>query len=271
MAQIDKTAVVDPKAELADDVVVGPYCVIGSGVSLGEGCRLMHHVTIMANTTCGRGNTFFPYCVVGAPAQDLKSTDPDTELVIGDNNIFREFVTVHRGTEHYDGKTTIGSGNYFMAYTHIAHDCVVEDGVIMANGVQIGGHCLIEKGANLGGLAAVHHFVTVGRFAFVGGLTRVVRDVPPFMVVEGNPADVRCVNTVGLRRRGFPEQTIEKLRLAHKLLFRTSKPISHALKELRTKYGDDENILHLADFVERTIAGKQGRAREIMRCQDETT
>jgi len=268
MPKIDKTALVDPKAELADDVVVGPYCVVGPNVVLGAGCRLIHHVTIMANTTCGKNNIFYPYCVLGAPAQDLKSKDPSTKLIIGDGNTFREFVTIHRGTEHYDGQTVIGSDNFFMAYVHIAHDCILQDGIVMANGVQIGGHCLIESKANLGGLAAIHHFVTVGRFAFVGGLTRVVRDVPPYMTVEGNPAGVRCVNTVGLRRHGFDEGTIERLRTAHKVLYRGQEPLSVAVRELRARFGNDKHINYLLDFIERSMAGRQGRARETLRCRE---
>ena len=270
MAKIDETAIVDPSAELADDVEVGPYCVIGPKVVLGPGCRLLHHVCIMANTTCGRDNLFYPYCVIGAPAQDLKSKSPDTQLIIGDANTFREFVTIHRGTEHYDGRTVIGSNCYFMAYVHIAHDCVVEDKVIMANGVQIGGHCLIERYANFGGLAAVHHFVTVGRYAFVGGLTRVVRDVPPFMTVEGNPAEVRCVNSVGLRRHGFTQTALAALREAHRTLFRSHLPTSEALKELESRPALDENLRYLIEFMRRTMAGRSGRARETMRCREQS-
>lgn len=269
MAKIHKTAIVNPKAELADDVEIGPYCVVGPGVVLKRGCRLIHHITIMQNTVCGEGNLFYPYCVIGAPAQDLKSQDPSTYLIIGDNNIFREFVTIHRGTEHYEGKTLIGSNNFFMAYVHIAHDCVVQDRVVMANGVQIGGHCLIESDTNFGGLAAVHHFVTVGRYAFVGGLTRIVRDVPPYMTVEGNPAEVRCVNTVGLRRHGFTEVEIERLRTAHKILYRGEMPLSTTVERLRAKFGNDRHIAYLLQFIERTMAGKQGRARETLRCRDE--
>jgi len=139
----------------------------------------------------------------------------------------------------------------------------------MANGVQIGGHCLVESDTNFGGLAAVHHFVTVGRYAFVGGLARIVRDVPPYMMVEGNPAEVRCVNTVGLRRHGFDEATIERLRTAHKMLYRGASPISKVVKELRASFPDDVHVKYLLDFIERSMAGKQGRAREILRCQND--
>jgi len=263
---IHPTAVVDRTARLAEDVEVGPFCVIGADVVLGPGCRLLHSVSIMGNTVCGRDNVFYPFSVIGAPAQDLKSVSDDTRLVIGDRNVFREFVTLHRGTEQHGGVTTIGDDCFLMAYVHIAHDCVVEDGVVMANGVQVGGHCLIERHARFGGLAAMHHFATVGRHAFVGGLTRVVRDVPPFMIVEGNPARVRCVNTVGLRRHGFAAASVSSLREAHRILFRQRQPLSQAMDALKDGIDSDEHVRYLMEFMRRTMSSGSGRARENTRC-----
>ncbi|MCX7704008.1 MAG: acyl-[acyl-carrier-protein]--UDP-N-acetylglucosamine O-acyltransferase, partial [Planctomycetota bacterium] len=170
--------------------------------------------------------------------------------------------------EHDLGKTVIGNGNFFMAYVHIAHDCVVEDGVIIANGVQIGGHCRIEKYSNFGGLAALHHFVTVGSYSFVGGLTRIVRDVPPYMIVEGNPAEVRSVNSVGLRRRGFSSEKISLLKRAFRILFHQRVPMSVAIGEVESSLEMSDEIKYLLASLRETMKSKTGRAREITRWKE---
>jgi len=269
MSKIDSTAIIHSSAEIDEDVEIGPYCIVGKRVTIGAGSVLMAHSVVAENTTLGKRNKVFPYVVLGTPAQDLKSSSPDNELIIGDDNVFREFVTVHRGTEHDLGKTVIGNGNYLMAYVHIAHDCVLEDGIIMANGVQIGGHCYIERYSNFGGLAALHHFVTVGRYSFVGGLTRIVRDVPPFMIVEGNPAEVRSVNFVGLKRRGFSAERVELLKKAFKILFYERLPLSAAIEEVENSLPKNEDITYLIESLKRTMKGKSGRAREITRWKEE--
>jgi len=269
MTRIHPTAVVHPSAEIDEDVEIGHYCFVGEGVRIGAGSVLMNNAVVFANTRLGERNILYPFAVLGTPAQDIRSSDLNTELIVGDGNTFREFVTIHRGTEHDAGKTVIGNNNFLMAYVHIAHDCIIEDEVIMANGVQIGGHCHIESYANFGGLAALHHFVTVGRYAFVGGLSRIVRDVPPFMTVEGNPSEVRCVNSIGLRRRGFDSERIENLKKAFRILYHRRLPTSEAIKEIEATLQMNEDISYLLQSIRKTMGGRTGRARESMKWQED--
>lgn len=203
MSQIHHTAQVHPKAQIAEGVAIGPYTIIGENVSLGKNTCISQHVTIDGHTTLGENNTVFPYAVLGTAPQDITYRNEPTQLVMGDNNTIREFVTVNRGTYKEQGQTRLGSHNLLMAYCHIAHDCVLGNHIIMANGVQLGGHVRIHDFAAFGGLVAVHHFVTVGQYAFVGGLARVIHDVPPYTIVEGHPARVRALNVIGLERHGF--------------------------------------------------------------------
>jgi UDP-N-acetylglucosamine acyltransferase len=261
---IHHTALVHPSVELGEDVQIGPYSVIGEGVRIGSGTRIAHHVTIEGPTGIGKNNIIFPYAYLGGAPQDVTYRGEKTRLRIGDGNTFREFVTVNRGTLKGDGITIIGSNNLLMAYCHVAHDCILEDGIVMANGVQLGGHVKIESDVTFGGLAAVHHFVTVGEKAFVGGLTRVVHDVPPFMTVEGNPSKVRCVNTVGLRRRGFSEEKIQAIKDAFQLIYRSSLPVPRAM-ELLSQQARFEEIKKLVGFYHNMKAGRYGRARELLR------
>lgn len=232
------------------------------------GTKIYDHVTIIGNVTLGKGNEIFPYAVLGGTPQDIKFKRGDTTVKIGDGNVIREFVTIHRGTSKGSGKTVVGNSNYLMAYSHIAHDCELKNNIILSNGVQLGGHVRVEDSANLGGLAAVHHFVTVGRLSFVGGLSRIVRDVPPFMTVEGNPAKVRCVNVVGCRRAGIQKKAIAALKEAYKLLFRSDIPFRDAVRELTDSYGESKEIICLLRFLKKTGSGRQGRAREALRSQN---
>jgi UDP-N-acetylglucosamine acyltransferase len=262
--RIHETAVVKPGAKLAKGVKIGPYCVVGSGVEIGEGTVLFNHVTLAGNTTVGRNNKIYQNAVIGTWPQDISFSGTDTRVLIGDDNVIREFVTIHCGTHKVDRVTRIGNGNYLMAYSHVAHDCEIGNGVIISNGVQLGGHVKIEDCANLGGLAALHHFVTVGRLAFIGGLTRVVRDVPPFMTVEGNPSKVRCVNVVGCSRNGIGRQAIEKLKEAYRVLYRTQQPLRDAISHLE-KDNSTQEIGELIAFLRGSTRGRQGRAREALR------
>jgi UDP-N-acetylglucosamine acyltransferase len=262
--EIHETAVVDPKAKIAKDVKIGPYCVIGPRVKIGEGNILFNHVSVVGNTTIGKNNKIYMNAVIGTWPQDISFSSTDTEVKIGDNNVIREFVTIHCGTHKVDRVTRIGNNNYLMAYSHIAHDCEIGNGVILANGVQLGGHVKIEDCANVGGLAALHHFVTVGRLAFIGGLTRVVRDAPPFMTVEGNPSKVRCVNIVGCSRNGISSKAITSLKEAYRMLFRSQQPLGEAIAQL-VKTTPTEEIRELAGFLRNSAKGKQGRAREALR------
>ena len=258
-------AQVHPKAELADGVEVGPFAIVGERVKLGPGTHVGHHATVWGPATLGARNRIYPYAFLGGDPQDLTFKGEPTTLTIGDDNVFREYVTVNRGTMKGGGDTRLGSKNLIMAYCHIAHDCTLEDGVIMANGVQVGGHVLVESHVTFGGLAAVHHFVTVGRQSFVGGLTRVVHDVPPFMTVEGNPAKIRCVNTVGLKRRGVSATHIQTLKEAYKLLYRSGRLRKESLEILEARWGDVNEVMALVRYLRAGEASKQGRIREALR------
>lgn len=261
--RIHPTAVIHPRAELAPTVEIGPYCVVGDRVRIGEGTVLHNHVTVLGPTEIGAGNTVYPYAVLGAEPQDIKYQRGATTLVIGDRNKIREHATIHRGTEVGGSKTVIGSDCMIMVGVHVAHDCIVEDQVVIANGTMLGGHCHLEFGAVLGGGTGVHHFTTIGSLAFVGGLARIVKDVPPYIVVEGAPAEPRKVNTTALVRRGWAAGDIERLRDAFKLLFReVHVPVLVAIEALRNEPEQIPAVMRLCDFLERTQIGVHGRQRE---------
>lgn len=259
---IHPTALVSPEARLGAHCEIGPYCVIGPGVALGEGCRLLPHAVVLGPSRFGARNVFHPGCVVGAEPQDLKYRGEPTTLEVGDRNVFREAVTVNRGTAGGGGVTRIGSNGLFMACAHVAHDCVVGDHVVLANAVLLGGHVVVEDRAILSGAAAVHHFTTIGTLAFVGGMARVNRDVPPYTLYEGNPAEVKGLNRVGLSRAGLAEGAIESLKAAYRLLFRTDdQTVREGISQLRAGSPTPE-VRRLCEFLERTEAGRHGRALE---------
>jgi UDP-N-acetylglucosamine acyltransferase len=253
---------VHPTAEIGDDVEIGPFSVIGPNCRVGDGCRLHSQVTLVANTVLGKENEIFAGAVLGATPQDKKYEGETSWLLIGDNNTIRECVTVHAGTRLGGGKTIVGSRNLLMAGCHVAHDCVLEDDITIANNVLLGGHVYVESFATFGGMAAVHHFVTVGRHAFIGGMSRVNQDVPPFMLLEGNPSRVRMVNKIGLRRRSISVAAQEALKEAHRLLYRSGVPRRESMAELEARLGDVEEVRYLLAFLRRTERGQKGRARQ---------
>jgi UDP-N-acetylglucosamine acyltransferase len=263
--KIHPTALVHPEARLGEDVEIGPYCIIGPKVTLGRGTKLQNNVVIQGTTEIGENNHIYGFCVFGTAPQDLGYRDEEVFVRIGNKNVFREYVTINCGTMKGDRTTLVGSNNMIMAYCHIAHDCVIEDGIIMANGVQLGGHTKVEREANFGGLAAVHHFSTVGEKSFVGGLTRVVHDVPPYMTVEGHPSRVKCVNTVGLKRKGLSKETIEALKEAYKLIYRSGFTKSQAMEILEKRRPQYPEVAKLIKFLRDVERGRQGRAREALR------
>jgi len=271
MAHIHPASVVEDGADLADDVEIGPFCHIHGGVSIGAGTRLMSHVTVHSGTTIGAYNTIWPYAMIGADPQDLKYQGEPSELIIGDCNQIRESTSIHRGTAGDQNVTRIGSHNLIMAYAHVGHDCILGDHLLITNAVQLAGHILVEDHAAIGGASAVHHFVTIGQYAYIGGMTRIVHDVPPFMFVEGNPAKVRGVNVIGLRRHTFPEATEEHLKDAWRRLYkRTTQPngvgeFSTALRSLESDYAEDWCIRALIDAIRRSEDGVHGRYRECLR------
>lgn len=217
-AVIHPTAIISPKAEIGADVTIGPFCVIGDHVVLGDGCVLHSHVVIEGPCRIGPNNEFFPFAAIGGKTQDLKYVGEPTHLVIGTGNVFRENTTIHRGT-HKEIPTRIGCHNLFLCYSHVAHDCQVGDHVILSNNGTLAGHVEVEDHAIVSGLAAVHQFCRVGQHSIIGGCTKVIQDVPPFMIVDGNPASTRGLNQVGLQRRGFDEEAIKALKSGYKKLF----------------------------------------------------
>jgi UDP-N-acetylglucosamine acyltransferase len=232
MAQIHPTALVASTAELADDVTVGAYTLIGPDVSIGAGSRIGPHCVIEGHTRIGRDNQIFQFSSIGAAPQDMKYAGEPTELVIGDRNTIREFCTFNTGTVQDGGATRIGSDNWIMAYVHIAHDCQLGDHIILANNATLAGHVHLADWVFIGGLTGIHQFVKIGAHAMAGFASAVTQDVPPFMTVDGNPLAVHGFNVVGLRRRGFTAERIAVVKQMHKLLYRQSKTLAHATEEI---------------------------------------
>lgn len=262
---IHPTAMVDPAATLDHDVVIGPYCVVGAGAFVGRGTRLVSHVTLDGHVRLGEDNVLYPHAVIGAPPQDDSYRGSPTWVVIGDGNTFREHVTIHRATEKENGVTRVGSHNYLMVGSHVAHDCVLGSHIHIANGTVMGGHVHIHDHANISGLVAIHHYATIGTMCFIGGLSRITMDVPPFMLVEGNPSVVRCVNVVGLKRRGLSQLDIQSLAEAHRLLYRTKMGAGPARDILQSNGRMTEPVRALFTFIESQHQGRLGRSREKIR------
>lgn len=265
MRTIHQTAQIDPRAEIDEDVEIGSYCIVAGNVKIGRGTKLMNNVTILGETALGEENTIFPYAVIGGDPQDLKYKGGKTKLAIGNKNVFREYVTINRGTEVAGGVTKVGNGTYIMASCHIAHDCQIEDNVVMANTTLLGGHVTVEKDATISGYVGVHHFVTVGEKCFIGGVSRIQSDVPPYMTVQGVPARVRCVNLVGLKRRGVADEAIAALKKAYKIVWRSGCSRSEACEILEESMGNFAEIVYLVGFLRSMEKGKQGRGKEAMR------
>lgn len=265
MPNVHPTAFIAPGAEIADDVVVGPFCYVGGRARIGGGTRLGPHVTIQGRTTIGRENHFVGQCAIGGLPQDLKYAGEESALVIGDRNVIREFVTINIGTAAGGWITSIGDGNLVMACAHVAHDCVLEDEIILGNNVLLAGHVRIESNAIVSGGTAVNHFVTIGTLAMVGGMARVVQDVPPFMIVEGAPARARGVNVVGLRRRGRSPESVAELREAFRRLLADEKPLSLGLQEYEQRSELAPDTRRLIAFLRDMERGFQGRYRESLR------
>ena len=249
MAEIHPTAIVDASADLSANVVVGPYCVVGAGVRLGEGVRLESHVVVTGRTSVGDGCRVFPFACLGHRPQDLKYRGEETELVIGRDNQIREHVTMHPGTAGGGGITRVGDGGLYMAGIHVAHDCQVGDGVIMANNATLGGHVEVQDHAYLGGLCAVHQFVRIGRQAMIGGLAGVEQDVIPYGMVLGNRAYLNGLNIVGMKRRNIAREEIQDLRTAYRLLFAPEGAFVERLAEVAAQFADHSRVMEIVDFI----------------------
>src|SRR5213595_904920 len=252
--QIHPTAIVDPGAEIGAGTIIGPYCVIDHDVVLGPNCWLQHQVTLCGPMKAGAKNKFYAYCSIGQKTQDLKYSSEPTYLEIGDENTFREFVTISRSTTS-QGKTCIGNRGTFLAYSHIAHDCVVRDGVVFSNNGTLAGHVQVGDHAVIGGLTAVHQFCHIGRFAITGGCSKIVQDVPPFMIADGNPAEVRGINQVGLERAGFSPEKIKPIKEAFRLIYRSKYNRRQAIKAMQKELPQTEEIIELIQFIEKSERG----------------
>jgi UDP-N-acetylglucosamine acyltransferase len=252
---IHPTAIIHPEARLADHVSVGPYTVIGEYVVIGSGTRIAGHVVIEGWTQIGRDNQIFQFSSIGAAPQDLKYSDQKTYLKIGDRNRIREFTTLNRGTAEGGGETRIGSDNLFMAYSHVAHDCMVSNHVILANGATLAGHVDVESFAILGGLTAVHQFCRIGCHAMVSGGAMVAQDIPPYTVAQGDRAKTVGLNLVGLRRQGFPEATSRGLKKAYRLIYRSGLRLDEALQKISEEVDATPELDHFLGFIKKSQRG----------------
>lgn len=253
-SQIHPTAIVDAGAEIGAGCVIGPYCVVHAHVVLGENCWLQNHVTLAGPMRAGAGNKFYAYCSIGQQTQDLKYEGEPTFLEIGNENTFREFVTVNRSTTG-TGKTRIGNSGNFLAYSHIGHDCTVGDSVVFSNNGTLAGHVQIGDHAIMGGLTAVHQFCRVGRYAITGGCSKIVQDVPPFMIADGNPAKVRGINLVGLERSGFPPEKVKEIKEAFRLIYRSKLNTRQAIEAIRQELPTSDEINQVLEFIEQSQRG----------------
>lgn len=272
MPKIHPTALVDPQAQLAEDVSVGPYSIIGPRVRIGRGSAIAAHVVIDNRTTIGEGNRIAHHVTLGQEPQDLKYGGEASELVIGDRNEIREHVTMHIGTDNGGGSTRVGSDNLLMVGVHIAHDSHIGDHSILANHIMLAGHTRIQDYAVISGGTGLTHYVTVGRYAFIGGMAGVVHDCPPFMICDGHPAKVRGLNAVGLERHGFNGLSIERLKHIYRTLYgprgRREGRIEDILDYFQSQYPDDPNVGELIDFVRRSVGTVNGRYAEVARRDD---
>ena len=262
--KIDQTTIVHPSARIAEGVEIGPFCVIGEDVSIGKNTRIGSNTMIDKWTTIGENCDIYPFVSIGASPQDLGYKGQKTEVIIGDNNVIREFVTIHRATTKQDKKTIVGSNNLLMNYVHVAHDCVLGDNIIMANNATLAGHVSIERNAIVGGLVAIHQYVRIGAYCMIGGASAVSKDIPPYVMAVGNRAKLYGLNSVGLRRQGFSKEAIENIKKAYIIVFRSSLALADALARLATELQGSEHAMHFAQFIKgskRGIARDRGRRK----------
>jgi UDP-N-acetylglucosamine acyltransferase len=253
---IHPTAIIDPGAKVPTSCEIGPYCVIGRDVELGEACRLLSHVAIEGPTKIGAHNSFFPYTAIGMAPQDVTYRGEPTSLEIGDHNEIREYVTINRGTVKGGGLTKIGSHLLIMAYTHVGHDCIIGDHVMLVNGATLGGHVIVEEWAVVGALCPVHQFVRIGAHSYVGGGTTITRDVLPFsMTSAARETHAYGMNKVGLERRGFSKERISKIHHAYKILLASKMNTSQALEKLKSEADRSEDVEMLIRFIEASERG----------------
>lgn len=257
--RIHPTASIHPGAEIDTGVEIGPYTVIAEDVRIGKNTKIGPHVVIDRWTTIGANCNIFQFTSIGAPPQDLGYKGEKTEVIIGDNNVIREFVTIHRATTKQRGKTVCGNNNLFMNYVHIAHDCSLGDNIIMANSATLAGHVSIDSHAIVGGLVAIHQHVRIGAYCIIGGATAVSKDIPPYVLAVGNRAKLYGLNSVGLRRQGFTRAELEEIKRSYNIIFRSSLTLAEAIERLKAQLPDSPHAKRFVDFI---TASKRGLARE---------
>ena len=246
-AKIHPTAIVEPGAQLGADVEIGPFAYIGAAVRLGDGTRIHHHASVEGNTTLGQACEVFPYANIGAKTQDLKFKGGVPGTLIGDRNVFREYVSIHAATNDGDF-TRIGDDNTILAYSHIAHDCVLGNHIVMSNAISVAGHVCIEDHVTVGGVAGIHQFCRIGAYAMVSAYAKVVQDVAPFFIADGQPAVIRSLNKVGLERKGFTPEQLDRVKLIYRILFREGLNRSQALEKLQ------QHAQASSDEIQRVLA-----------------
>jgi UDP-N-acetylglucosamine acyltransferase len=253
---IHPTAIIDPRAEVSSDADIGPYCIIGSGVTIGARTRLMAHAYLEGKLTIGQDNVFYPYSSCGVAPQDKKYRGESSETRIGNHNSIREFVTIHRGTEGGGMVTCIGNGNLVMAYVHVAHDVTINDNIILANGVTFAGHVVVEDYANIGGLSAIHQFCRIGRHAMIGSYSVIKQNVLPYSITASDhPLEVYGANRIGLERRGFSSDAIEALQNAFRILTRAGLNTTQALTRIEEEIPQTEEVRELLEFIRASQRG----------------
>ena len=252
---IHATAIIDPKAELDSNVNIGPYAIIEKNVAIGSGTTVGSHVVIQPYVTIEQDCRIFQYAAIGAPPQSLKFKGEKTYVKIGRGSIVREFVTIHRGTEFGGGLTEVGEENFLMAYTHIAHDCITGKKVIFANNATLAGHIIVGDHATIGGLVAIHQFVRIGDYAYVGGKSAVVKDIPPYVIASGDRAKLHGLNSVGLKRHGFSQETLSLLKKAYRIIFRIGITLNEAIERVKAEVEQVPEVVNLIDFIKSSRRG----------------
>ncbi len=253
--EIHNTAIVDKAASIGEDVSIGPFCIIGSGVKIGRGTKLMSNVIVEGRTEIGEDCAIYPFASIGLPPQDTKYKGEDTGLTIGNRNIIREYTTIHRASVGGDGTTVVGDDSFLLAYVHVAHDCKIGNHVIMTNVATLGGHVIVEDYAYIGGLVAIHQFTRIGAYSMVGGFSGINQDIPPYVMVSGARAKLFGLNTIGLKRHGFSDETISELKKAYKILFREKRTMKDAIKKVQTDLPYTDEIKRLIEFIEKNKRG----------------
>ena len=260
--QISPLASVDPQARIGNGTIIGPFCVIGPKAVLGERNILLNNVSILGKVRIGDDNRISPGAVIGGEPQDISYSGSETEVIVGDRNVIRENVTFNRASEKEDGTTIVGSDSYFMACSHVAHDCKLGDKIVLGQGSMLGGHVHVHSFATISGCVAVSHYVSIGSYTFIGGSSRALQDITPFMLADGNPARPRCINIVGLKRNNFDRSLIKAIDETFRLLYRSRVGLDNAIEILRSKGMLVDDLEYCLDFIRHSQAGRHGRGRE---------